>query len=235
MVIKGIKLIILDRPNPNGFYFDGPVLKPEYRSFLGMHEVPIVHGMTLGEMAGMINGEQWLENNLHCDITVIRCKNWDHMTEYILPVKPSPNLLCLFEGTVVSEGRGTPFPFQVYGHPDFKMPFSFTPEPLPGGGAHNKFPGRECFGEDLRSKGSDMVLQKKSILIEYIIKAYEAYGNDPAFFSRANAFDKLAGTDMLRKQIIMGYSAEEIRKSWQNDLMQFGKIRKKYLLYPDFE
>ena len=202
--------------------------------------------MTIGEYGKMINGEGWLNEGLQCELTVITCENYDHLCTYDLLVRPSPNLpnstsiflyptLGLFEGTVVSEGRGTPFPFQVYGHPDFKMEFSFTPEPLKGGGAHNKYPGKICYGEDFRTTGANMVFSKQKLLLEIIIMAFQEFGEDPGFFNRPDFFDKLAGTDKLRNQILKGASVEDIQQSWKEGLTNFKKIRKKYLLYPDFE
>lgn len=233
--------IIMDRPNPNGFLVDGPVLDMKHRSFVGMHPIPIAHGMTLGEVAQMINGEGWLAGEKACELSVVTCENWDHLTEYVLPEKPSPNLpnqssiylypsLCLFEGTVVSVGRGTPFPFQVYGHPDFDMTFEFIPEPVPGASLNPKHKSTRCYGEDLRAEGPGQILREKQIELSWLINAFNAYGAKKNFFN--NYFERLAGSDDLRKQIVSGWSEEQIREAWQDGLEDFKKIRCKYLIYP---
>ncbi|MBK5203162.1 MAG: DUF1343 domain-containing protein [Prolixibacteraceae bacterium] len=237
---NNVKLIILDRPDPNGDYIDGPVLKPEYRSFVGMEPVPVVHGCTAGEMAMMINGEGWLINGEKCDLTVIPVKNYTHHTFYSLPVKPSPNLpddtairlypsLCFFESTNISIGRGTHFPFQVIGYPDLKMgDFSFTPESIEGMAKNPKQKGKVCYGEDLRNTGI-----KSRFSLSYFLKYYKMFPGEKAFFSSENWFNLLAGTDQLLKDIRAGKSVAEIRESWQPDLKKYRKIRKKYLLYPE--
>ena len=241
---NGKTLILLDRPNPNGFYVDGPVLDTAYRSFVGMHTVPVVHGMTLGEYARMINGEGWLGNNLVCDLQVISCKHYDHSAYYVLPVSPSPNLsnmnaiylypsTCFFEGTVISEGRGTDFPFEVFGHPRLEnAAFTFVPESIPGKSAHPKLQGETCRGMDLRYLRNSPEREGK-ISLEWLLFAYENYPEKEAFFTPY--FEKLAGTARLRQQITSGMTAEEIRKSWSEDIAAFKEVRKKYLLYPDFE
>ena len=234
--------LVLDRPNPNGQYVDGPVLEPEFQSFVGMHEIPVVHGLTVGELAKMINGEGWLNNKLTADLTVVPVKNYDHSRPYPLPVKPSPNLptdqsiklypsLCFFEPTVVSIGRGTYFPFQVYGYTNDKLgPFSFTPVSIPGMSTYPKHENEQCLGEDLRDvRVADM------LDLSYLLKAYNRLSMDSAFFTSPSFFDKLAGTDRLRLDILSGKTEQQIRASWQEELDQYKKLRKGYLLYPDFE
>jgi len=241
---NGVRLVILDRPNPNGFYVDGPVLDTAFRSFVGMDPVPVVHGMTIGEYAGMVNGEGWLGQGRKCEMKVISCQGWDHQTEYILPVKPSPNLpdqtsvylyptTCLFEGTVFSLGRGTPFPFQVYGHPGVKGDFTFIPVSIPGVSVKPPHEGKVCYGKDLRPEGIGMIAGRQGLVPEWIIAAFQSYGRKESFF--IPYFNTLAGTDRFRKQILSGLSADEIRASWKPEVEGFMKIRAKYLLYPDFE
>lgn len=234
----GIPLIILDRPNPNGYYIDGPVLEPEHKSFVGMHPVPVVHGMTIGEYAQMINGEGWLANKVNCDITVIKMQNYSHGSDYSLPVKPSPNLpndlainlypsLCFFEGTIVSAGRGTDMQFQVFGAPTLPaeyFPFTFTPQSNEGA-KYPKFKGEQCNGLDLRG-----AKKLDKINLEWLIEAYVSYGKKPAFFN--DFFTKLAGTKKLREQIEQGYTYREIRATWLRDLEKYDAMREKYLLYP---
>jgi len=239
---NGIKVIVLDRPNPNGFYFDGNILDTDYRSFVGMHPVPIVHGMTPGEYAGMINGEGWLKGGIKCDLTVIKCKNYDHKTLYELPVCPSPNLpnqtsvylypsICFFEGTNISLGRGTSFPFQVYGSPNLPdNGFCFTPESVPG----SKNPpllGVKCFGIDLRDAIQKRIVPVPHLNLEWVIDAYRMYPDKEKFF--IPWFDVLAGGPVLREQIQKGMSAEEIRDTWKEGLNNFSKVRKQYLLYKE--
>ncbi|MCD6332960.1 MAG: DUF1343 domain-containing protein [Bacteroidales bacterium] len=236
-----LPLLLLDRPNPNGFYVDGPVLEPEYRSFVGMHPVPVVYGMTLGEYAGMINGEKWLKEGVQCRLTVISCEGYDHLMVYDPPVRPSPNLpnltainlypsLCFFEGTVVSVGRGTPWPFQVFGHPDFDMPFTFKPEPVAGASLHPKFEGEVCHGIDLRNNGLDSVMNRPGLYLGWLIDAYRTFGLRPEFFN--DYFDRLAGTGKLREQILKGWSEKQIRAAWEPALNRFRKVRSRYLIYP---
>ncbi len=252
------KLIILDRPNPNGFYVDGPVLKKEFTSFVGMHPVPVVHGMTIGEYAQMVNGEQWLSNGEQCDLTVIPCKNYDHKKYYEIKIAPSPNLksmraiylyptLCFFEGTNVSVGRGTTHPFELFGSPYIKITApskfpslqstSFTPVSGPGS-KNPPFMGQACFGYDFSglpdSSLRDTYLHRE-INIQLIKNTYAQFSDGGRFFLENNFFNKLAGTDELMEQIKTLKTAEEIRSSWQEDLQAFKQIRKKYLLYPDFE
>lgn len=235
-----IRLIILDRPNPNGFYSDGNIPDMEHRSFVCMHPVPVVYGMTIGEYAQMINGEGWLQYGVQCELTVIKCKNYTHNTLYELPVKPSPNLpnqlsiylypsICFFEGTNVSLGRGTPFPFQVYGSP--LLPdngFSFTPESLPGA-KNPPLLGVRCFGTDLRDALKDKLVPAGEINLDWILEAYNNYPDKDNFFTRY--FDVLAGGPVLREQIEKGMTAREIRETWRDGLEKFRVMRNKYLLY----
>jgi uncharacterized protein YbbC (DUF1343 family) len=237
---NGVKCMILDRPNPNGFYFDGNIADTLFRSFVGMDPVPVVHGMTVGEYAQMLNGEGWLKNGVKCDLTVIKCRDYQHKTYYELPEKPSPNLpnlasvylypsLCFFEGTNISVGRGTPFPFQVFGSP--KLPdrgFSFIPESVQGA-SNSPFIGQKCYGTDLRKAIKDKLVPSPQINLEWLIGAYNDYPEKEIFFN--SYFDVLASGPVLREQISKGMSAEEIRASWKEGLERFGKIRAKYLLY----
>jgi len=240
----GIPLIVLDRPNPNGFYIDGPVLEKEYRSFVGMHPVPIVYGMTIGEYGRMVNGEYWLADSLQCDLRIIPLKNYERNKLYKLAVRPSPNLpdwkavylypsLCLFEGTVMSVGRGTETPFTIFGHPDFKIgSFAFTPEPGPGA-KHPKLEGEQCTGQNLEEYAENYPNITEHFKLKWLLSAYKILGEDSAFF--IPYFEKLTGTSKLRKQILSGTPIVDIKASWQDDLSAFKKIRKKYLIYPDFE
>ena len=231
---KNKKFIIMDRANPNSFYIDGPILDLKNSSFIGLHPVPIVYGMTIGEYGLMINGEGWLENNLKVDLEVIKLKNYNHKLKYEPPIRPSPNLpniqsiylypsLAFLEKTEVSVGRGTTIQFQIYGHPDFKGDFSFTPQPN-FGSQYPKLKGVLSYGEDLRNyKTSNM------IELKWLINSFKQI-NDKNNFFRSD-FDKLSGTSNLKKQIIEGLSESEIRDSWKEGLEKFKKIRKKYLLY----
>jgi len=237
---NNVKCIVLDRPNPNGFYYDGNMADTAFRSFVGMHQVPVAHGMTVGEYALMINGEGWLKGGIKCDLTVIKCKNYTHKTLYELPVRPSPNLpnqtsiylypsICFFEGTRISLGRGTPFPFQVYGSPLLPdMGFSFTPESMP---ESTKPPlmGIKCYGVDLRNAIRDKIVPSPGINLKWVIDAYNAYPEKDKFFTPY--FDKLAAGPQLREQIQKGMTAEQIRASWKEGLEKFAKVREKYLLY----
>ncbi len=235
---NGIPLILLDRPNPNGNYVDGPVLDTNFRSFVGMHPVPVVYGMTIGEYAQMINGEGWLKDSIQCPLKVIPCAHYTHDKFYELPVAPSPNLrnsnairlypqLCLFEGTAVSVGRGTSFPFEVFGHPDFSDTlFSFVP--VPGfGSAHPKLEGKTCYGYDLRKTSE----YPAHFDLSYLVLAYTYFNSEKDFITSPAFFDKLSGNEKLRMQLINHIPEAEIRASWQKDLAKFRKIRKKYLLY----
>ncbi len=235
-----IALIVMDRPNPNAFYIDGPVLEMKYSSFVGMHPVPIVYGMTIGEYAQMINGERWLKNGMYCKLSVIPCQGWTRNMIYKLPRKPSPNLpdsisvmlypsTCLFEGTVVNEGRGTLIPFQVFGHPDLKnMPYKFIPHSIPGMSKSPKCMEQECYGMDLRNQ-YDEVKAGKRLRLDWLLVAYKNYTGENAFF--LPFFEKLVGTGQLRKDIEAGKSEFEIRASWQPQLEEFKRIREKYLMY----
>ena len=230
----GIQVIILDRPNPNSHYIDGPVLEAKHTSFVGMHKVPVVYGMTIGEYGKMINGEKWLKNGIQCDLKVIPLKNYNHQTKYSLPIKPSPNLpndksinlypsLCFFEGTNVSAGRGTEMQFQVYGSPYItKSSFTFTPQANEGS-KYPKYKNQLCFGEDLR-----IAKNLNKLDLSYLLKAYQQ-NTSKKFFN--TFFTKLAGTERLQEQIEQGLSEKEIRKTWVQDLISFKKIRKKYLIY----
>lgn len=238
-----IPLIILDRPNPNGFYVDGPVLDTAFRSFIGMHPIPIVHGMTLGELAKMINGEHWLAKGITCDIEVIPCFNYNHTHYYEPPVAPSPNLqtiesiylypsLCLFEGTDVSVGRGTPKPFEIIGRPGFeKGTVSFTPKSIKGVAENPPYKGIECKGFELTNFSRNYILNSKRIYLYWLVGFYEMSKDTSTFFNPM--FDKLAGTDQLRKQIQEHKSAEQIYKSWEPGLRKFIALRQKYLIYID--
>lgn len=233
-----LPVIVLDRPNPNGFYVDGPVLKPENSSFVGMHQVPVVYGMTIGEYAKMVNGEGWLKGGLRCDLTVIPINNYDRNVIYELPVKPSPNLpnwesvylyptLCFFEGTIVSVGRGTEMPFQVFGHPNMLGGYTFTPKSV-SGASKPMLEGQRCRGENLVDFAHDYSHNTKLLQLEWIIEAYQQL-SDKNFFS--NYFRLLAGDKQLQNDIESGKSADEIRTSWKEDLERFKAVRDKYLIY----
>lgn len=235
-----IPLIVLDRPNPNGFYIDGPLMEKGFESFIGMHKIPVVYGMTVGEFALMVNGEEWLNDSVSCDLTIIPLKDYQHNYIVDLPIKPSPNLpnwqavylypsLCLFEGTIMSVGRGTDFPFQVYGHPDYMIgSFVFTPETKPGA-SQPKYKGIHCYGQNLIGYADSFLEATPQLNLTWLIESYKSLSHNREFFT--SYFDKLAGTDQLRKQIMDGTTEEDIRKSWEIDLNAFQKIRKKYLLY----
>ena len=237
-----IPLIVLDRPNPNGHYIDGEILQPNYRSFVGMHPVPTVYGMTIGEYAQMINGEEWLANQVKCDLTVISCKEYTHQTYYELPVKPSPNLpdmksillypsLCFFEGTTLSIGRGTNKPFQVIGHPKLKSNFQFIP--MPNEGAKDPLhKGLECQGEDLSLLDTKTLKNEGKIDLSYIIKYHQKMkAINEKYFLDNNFIDKLSGSDALRHLIENGKSEADIRASWKDGIESFKKTREKYLIY----
>lgn len=233
---NNIELLVLDRPNPNGNIIDGPILEKEFTSFVGMHPIPLLHGMTIGEYSQMINGEKWLKDGIQCKLTVIPCLNYNRQMAYTLPVKPSPNLpndqainlyasLCLFEGTNVSVGRGTEKQFQIYGSPFLpKGDFSFTP--IPNFGAKEPvYKNQLCYGEDLTS-----IKKTSKLELKWLIKAYQTTSDKTKFFN--NFFTKLAGTKKLQQQIETGISESEIRKSWEKGLSDFKEMRKKYLIYP---
>ena len=238
---QSIPVVVLDRPNPNGHYIAGPVLDNDFRSFVGVFPIPIVYGLTLGEMAKMINNEGWL-NSVKCDLTVIKNANYSHRNRYSLPVKPSPNLpnarsvalyasLCLFEPTVISIGRGTTYPFQVIGFPDSTYgDFSFTPVSIDGMSKYPKHENQPCFGVDLRETDSN-----SNFSLSYLVEYYNIYGGGESFFTSPSFFDKLAGSDNIRLMMLEGKSATEIERSWQGELAEFKIMRKQYLLYEDFE
>uniref|UniRef100_UPI002F932247 exo-beta-N-acetylmuramidase NamZ family protein n=1 Tax=Kaistella sp. TaxID=2782235 RepID=UPI002F932247 len=238
---NGVEVIVLDRPNPHDGYIDGPVLKDQWKSFVGMHNVPVVYGLTIGEYGKMVNGEKWLKNGVQAKYTLIPMLNYHKKQRYGVLDKPSPNLpndkainlypsLCFFEGTQVSVGRGTGLPFQIYGSPWTKnLPYQFTPKP--NFGAKDPFlNGKLCYGENLSNYPTDL----RGLNIDWLLNAYKNYKN-PAqdFFLKNLFFDKLAGTDELRKQIIAGKSAAEIKDSWKKGLEDFRKIRTKYVMYED--
>mgnify|MGYP000301408199 FL=1 len=235
----GKLVIVLDRPNPNGFYVDGPILDMKYRSGVGWLTIPIVHGMTLGELALMINGEGWLTDKRKCELTVIPCKNYKHSTLYELPIPPSPNLpniksiylypsTCFFEGTVMSLGRGTSLPFQVYGHPDYKgSNYSFTPQSI-SGAKNPPLLGKKCYGVDL-SDTDDKYIRKQGIDLSYVIDAYKNLNIGSKFFT--SFFDLLAGCSYVREMIEQGCDADEIKARWQDDVTKFKKQRAPYLIY----
>lgn len=232
-----VKLIVFDRPNPNGHYIDGPILETEFKSFVGMHPIPTVHGLTMGEYAKMINGEKWLKDGIQCELEVIEMENYDHSKSYDLPVKPSPNLpnaqainlypsLCFFEGTNVNAGRGTDKQFQVFGSPfldEDYFDFTYTPESKPGA-KNPKHLGKECHGRDL-----SQIARLNQINLEWLIEAYQNTENKDEFFNAF--FTKLAGTKTLQTQIEQGLSGQEIRETWQSGLAKFSEKRKEYLLY----
>lgn len=232
-------LLVLDRPNPNGHYVDGPILDPKFKSFVGMHPIPVVHGLTIGELATMINGEKWLGGELSCELTVISMKNYTHTMPYDLPVAPSPNLpnrqaillypsLCFFEGTVVSIGRGTDKQFQVIGSPNpVNGPYKFTPVDKPGA-VNPPNEGKLCYGLDL----SKINAQKLGLSLNYLIGFYTKAPDKDKFFLPSNYIDKLAGSDQLRQQLRARVSEKDIRKTWEPGLSQYKQLRKKYLLYP---
>jgi uncharacterized protein YbbC (DUF1343 family) len=232
---NGKKLIVLDRPNPNGAFVDGPVLLPELKSFVGMNPIPILHGMTIGEMARLINGEGWLAGGKKCDLQVLAMKNYDHKKKYSLLIKPSPNLpndhaialypsTCLLEGTVISVGRGTRTPFEILGNPSLKnQPFQFKPESIDGMAKNPPYENKICYGVDLRTETVN------GLSLAYLIKLYREYPDKEKFFT--SYFDKLAGNKVLKEQIKQGLSEEDIKGSWRRELNQYKALRKKYLLY----
>jgi len=241
---EGIPVMILDRPNPNGFYVDGPLLEPAYKSFVGMLPIPVVHGMTVGELAQMINGEGWLPEGATCSLVVLPCEGYDHNKVYVLPKKPSPNLptitsillfpsLCFFEGTEISVGRGTDKPFEVFGHPNLSIgSYLFVPKPNEGA-KHPKHENVPCIGWDLSEIGAKRVMEKQELILDWLVNAYHNYPEKESFFLKNGFFEKLAGIATLREQIISGMNAEEIRASWQSDLVIFKARRQLYLLYPE--
>lgn len=258
-----VPLMILDRPNPNGFYVDGPVLDPKFKSFVGMQPVPVVYGLTIGEYALMLAGEKWLTpeaNKINAynitthpkvdtpfHVQVIKCGNYDHNSKYVLPVAPSPNIrdiqaiylypsTCFFEGTVLSEGRGTDKPFQVFGHPSYpNTMYAFTPKPNEGAKS-SKCYYQECYGWNLSSTPEKILKDlKKKIQLKYLLDAYKLFPGKDSFFLKNNFISKLAGNDVLIQQVKQGKTETEIRKSWEPALDNYKKLRKKYLLYKDFD
>lgn len=239
---NNIPLIVLDRPNPNGDYVAGPVLKPGFESFVGMDPIPIVHGCTVGELAQMINGENWHKAAVKCDLQIIPVQNYTHSTKYELPVSPSPNLpnylsvrlypsLCFFEATSVSVGRGTDFPFQVLGGLNKNLgDFQFIPENIPGVAVNPLNEGKVCYGVDLR-----LLNEAPKFTLKFFIDFYNKYENKSDFLTRENWFNLLAGNDMLIAQIRKGKSEQEILEALKPELEKYKSMRKKYLLYPDFE
>ncbi len=237
------KLIILDRPNPNGFYVDGPVLDLAQKSFVGMHPIPIVHGCTVGELAQMINNESWLKNKAKCKLTVITCKNYTHQSYYNLPVNPSPNLktpaaialypsLCLFEGTPVSVGRGTNTPFELFGHPNFtNYAFQFKPISIIGASKSPPYQNRICYGKMLGDSAQALMRSKKQIQLQWLMETYNNYTKKDSFF--INFFNLLAGNTSLQQQIKNGETETRIRASWEPALANYKTMRNKYLLYKD--
>lgn len=242
----GKKVIVLDRPNPNAHYIDGPVLQPEYKSFLGLHPVPVVYGMTIGEYGTMINGEFWLKDSLQADLHIIKLKNWTYDKEYILPIAPSPNLpnqlsiylypsLCFFEGTEVSIGRGTKHPFQVWGHPGVNCElldtFSFKPISIAGKSKYPKHENTVCRGIDFRNYSKDSIRNSWKLELTPIKEAQACTKPDKEFFNRSPFFNLLAGNNIFIQQLKEGVSEQEIRVSWAKQLEKFKGTRAKYLLY----
>ncbi|WP_158824791.1 exo-beta-N-acetylmuramidase NamZ family protein [Mucilaginibacter lacusdianchii] len=239
---NNVELMILDRPNPNGFFVDGPVLDSAFKSFVGMHPIPIVHGMTIAEYAQMINGENWLKNKVQCKLKIVKMANYQHDIPYVLPVNPSPNLntaqsillypgICLFEGTTLSLGRGTMFPFQMVGHPALKgkYSFSFTPVSIPGMSEDPPQKNQVCYGIDLRQYDTNQLRKSKHLNLTWLLNLYKTFPDKSHFFNAY--FTKLAGADKLRKQIEAGSSEKAIRASWEPALSRFKTMRKKYLIY----
>ncbi|MDR6197219.1 DUF1343 domain-containing protein [Siphonobacter sp. SORGH_AS_0500] len=244
------ELMILDRPNPNGYLVDGPILEDDLHSGIGMHRIPIAHGMTIAEFAQMLNGEGWLENKRTCQLKIIKVANYSHDQPYELPVFPSPNLnsqqsillypsICWFEGTIISQGRGTYMPFTVLGAPALKgqYAFSFRPVSIPGMSETPLHQNQDCYGLDLRKVDLRSLRAKGQLNLQWILELYKAYPDKARFFDRSQSaqmgdFDKLAGNRNLRQQIIDGKSEAEIRQSWEPGLTTFRQLRKKYLLYP---
>ncbi len=240
---QDIPVLVLDRPNPLGHYFDGPIMQPEYSSFIGLHTVPVVHGMTIGEYARMINGEGWLANGIKCDLEVLPLLNYTHQSRYTLPVPPSPNLpdmksiylypsTCFFEGTAVSEGRGTLKPFQQFGAPWYTIgEHQFTPVPIPAMAADPQFNGQVCYGYDLSGIAESDLARLDRLQLRYLLSFYQYSAGPDTFFTPF--FERLAGDTVLRQQLIDGRSEKEIRASWQPGLERYGQTRAKYLLYPE--
>jgi uncharacterized protein YbbC (DUF1343 family) len=247
---NGKELLILDRPNPNGYLVDGPVLDMKYKSGIGMFPLPMSHGLTVGEFAQMANGEGWLTNKVKCQLKIIPVANYDHDMPYVLPVHPSPNLntqqavmlypsTCMFEGTYLNHGRGTYFPFTVLGSPELKdkYDFSYTPTGIKGMAETPLFMDQVCYGLDLRSYDVKLLRHSKQINLQWIIELYKAHPHKEKFFdsslsNQMGTIERLIGSGLFRKQIIEGASEEEIRASWEPGLSEYKLMRKKYLLYP---
>jgi uncharacterized protein YbbC (DUF1343 family) len=241
---NGKELIVLDRPDPNGYYVDGPVLDLKYKSIVGVDPVPVVYGMTPAEYAKMLNGEKWLKDGIQCNLLCVPVENYSHRQLYELPVKPSPNLpsmaavylypsLALFEGTVISVGRGTDTPFELFGAPNLQgATFGFTPESKPGA-THPPYEGQKCMGYNLHDFGTILIKNYQKLYLFWLKGAYKDYPDKDKFFNPY--FTQLVGTDMLQKQISIGAADEDIRKSWEPALENFKKLRKRYLLYQDFQ
>ncbi|MCL3781611.1 DUF1343 domain-containing protein [Prolixibacteraceae bacterium JC049] len=239
---NNIPFIVLDRPNPNGDYIAGPVLKMQNKSFVGMHPIPVVHGCTVGELAQMINGEKWLKDGVQCDLTIIEVDNYTHAMPYSLPIAPSPNLpndksirlypsLCFFEATSVSVGRGTDFPFQIAGFPSDTMgTFSFTPRSIPNAAPNPLHKGKKCYGIDYRTLDSI-----PHFSMQFFVDFYNKFAEKSQFLTRPKWLIKLYGTQEILPLVYGQANAEAIEKTWQNDLQTYANMRKKYLLYPDFE
>lgn len=243
------EVLILDRPNPNGFYIDGPILDPQFKSGIGLKPIPVVHGLTVGEYAQMLNGEGWLDNKLKCKLKIIKVANYTHDTPYDLPVKPSPNLntaqsillypsTCLFEGTYLNHGRGTKFPFTVIGSPFLKgkFAFSYTPVSIKGMAETPLFMNQVCYGLDLRNYDVSKIRKEKKLNLSWLIELYNASPNKADFFNtklskEMGTIERLIGVADLRTQVIAGKSEAEIRASWEPGLSQYKTMRKKYLLY----
>lgn len=240
-----IPLLVLDRPNPHGFYIDGPVLDTAYRSFVGMNPIPVVHGLTMAEYALMLNGEKWLKNSVQCELYYIKMKGWDHNSFYELPVRPSPNLpntaaimlypsLCFFEGTPISIGRGTEYPFQCIGYEGNKEgDFEFTPQSIPGVAKNPPQENKLCKGYLLNDFGNNVAVRGGKLYLNWLLQVYQSYPDTSKFFTPY--FEKLSGTKTLREQIKLGWTEEQIRNSWGPELEKYRLMRKKYLLYRDFE
>ena len=243
------EVLILDRPNPNGFYIDGPILDPQFKSGIGLKPIPVVHGLTVGEYAQMLNGEKWLDNKLTCKLKIIKVANYTHETPYELPVKPSPNLntnqsillypsTCLFEGTYLNHGRGTQFPFTIIGSPFLKgkFPFSYTPTSIKGMAETPLFMNQLCYGLDLRTYDVSKIRKEKKLNLSWMMELYQASPNKADFFNsklstQMGTIERLIGVADFRAQIIAGKTEAEIRKSWEPGLTQYKTMRKKYLLY----
>ncbi len=243
---NGKTLVVLDRPSPNGYYVDGPVMKKGFTSFLGFFPIPVVYGLTIGEYAQMVNGEKWNANGVQCDLQVIPCTQYDHTMTYDLPVKPSPNIpnhratllypsTCFFEGTTANEGRGTDLPFICFGHPKYsKGDYQYTPRSIPGAKTP-KLLDQLCYGHNLSNLSIEEIRSWKRLNLKWLLAFYHDLKDKDPFFLQNNFINKLAGNDQLMAQIKAGLTEEEIRASWQADLEAYHKIRVKYLLYKDFK